>query len=163
MARGWDIFAGFAIGVGITTLLATWRDWKREQEPIFLHPVEAPAAPPARASPDLAPSPPKAEACDPAPVRTLPPRPLSNETLPAFEAGTAVLRIGDGYVFGEDHARSADDKAGVDVVCADISGVPDAAMSERRGVDGHPSRRARNSRTRVGLGDPRRGRAARSS
>ena len=70
---------------------------------------------------DLAPAPPKAEACDPAPVRTLPPRPLSNETLPAFEAGTAVLRIGDGYVFGEDHARAADDKAGVDVVCADIS------------------------------------------
>ena len=85
-------------------------------------PSEPASAPPSAASPELAPAPAKFEACDPTPLRTLPPRPLSSETLPAFAAGTAVLRIGDGYVFGEDHARAADDKDGVDVVCADISG-----------------------------------------
>src|SRR5205814_69459 len=57
----------------------------------------------------------------------LPPRPTlaaaprkGPEALAPFAPGTAVLRIGDGYVFGEDHARPGAAESDVDVLCEDI-------------------------------------------
>ncbi len=66
---------------------------------------------------------PPAETCVESPRPTLPVAPRRGpEPLAPFAEGTAILRIGDGYVFGEDHARPAADEAHVDLLCEDIRG-----------------------------------------
>lgn len=67
--------------------------------------------------------PPEDEACAPPPIPTLaaPPR-KGPEQLAPFAPGTATLRIGDGYVFGDDHARPGATESEVDLLCQDIRG-----------------------------------------
>ena len=80
--------------------------------------------PSASPSPDApAPSTPPAEACVPPTKAMLPAAPRHGaETLPAFAPGFALLRIGDGYVFGDDHATPGAEPEEVDVACEDVHG-----------------------------------------
>jgi hypothetical protein len=84
---------------------------------------------------DLASRPPEEAPCLAPAVPRLPIAPRTGtEEIAPFEEGTAVLRIGDGYVFGEDRVRTEFEEANVDVVCEDIRadltlGCPHGALA----------------------------------
>jgi hypothetical protein len=104
--------AGLLVGAGVVGL-AWWATARDDEDRAATSPSPRDVQPPKPRPPANAATP---RAAAPRRRET----PAAESDVPPFPAGEAELRLGEGYVFGEDHVRPRDDVEAADVVCMDI-------------------------------------------